>query len=171
MLPGVEAKHKKLMVESRVFPKEVRAQFEFLPQIKKFAANSATKETPEPATTKTTKKKKSAVAAKKNILDNLSPEIVYGSFDEDGSGIIVLMDLNDKGMYARYNGGLGMVGSYCCCSSLCRLLPIVPLQWFQLGSDRRDCGQAGRVPRRRIRPPPRQQKQQQHLQQHQHQQW
>ena len=79
MLPGVEAKQKKLMLESRAFPKEVRAQFEFLPQIKRFALECGGVKS----------------------LDNLTPEIVYGSFDEDGSGIIVLMDLNDKGRYSN----------------------------------------------------------------------
>eukprot|EP00095_Tigriopus_kingsejongensis_P008574 maker-scaffold167_size293163-snap-gene-0.9 protein:Tk08574 transcript:maker-scaffold167_size293163-snap-gene-0.9-mRNA-1 annotation:"uncharacterized oxidoreductase dhs-27-like" len=77
MLPGVGEKYQKLVLSTQVFRREIEAQFHLLPLLKQFVDHQNLKASFVP-----------------------SPEIVYGSYDEaEGDGIIVLMDLNERGFH------------------------------------------------------------------------
>lgn len=79
MMPGVEKKHRRLIASTLPFQHEVECLFGLLPHM---------------------------VRETKCALRTPCPEIVYGSYDDTGAGIIVLMDLNDKGFQLQnhYNG-------------------------------------------------------------------
>ena len=66
--------------------REVEAHFRHLPSLSRFSRERQQQQ-------QQSKNSKSG-----NNFSLAVPEIVYGSYDEAGAGVIVLMDLNDKGM-------------------------------------------------------------------------
>ena len=79
MLPGLEPRQRRLVSETRAFEKEIEAHFGFLPNMKHFVQENM------------------SANGRASFVDISTPQIVYGSYDNSGDGIIVLMDLNDKG--------------------------------------------------------------------------
>lgn len=72
MMPGIEERHKKIISETRVFQKEVEANKILLPKLREFAGD----------------RKISLVS---------TPQLVHGSYDDEGAGILVFVDMNDDG--------------------------------------------------------------------------
>lgn len=77
MLPGVDKSQRRLVSTTRVFQREIECQFRLVPRMKRFIAESN--------------------AAAANTVRIPCADVVYGSYDDDGAGILVLIDLNDKG--------------------------------------------------------------------------
>ena len=87
MLPGIEEKHRRLISETRVFQKEVEANFGVLPTLRAFAA------TAQPVSPNLQNKQQIKP-------EMIFPQTVYGSYDNTGAGVMLIMDLNDDGNYS-----------------------------------------------------------------------
>lgn len=75
MMPGVEEKHKLLIQDTRVFVREVEANQLVLAEMTNFLAKACSK------------------------LKIPRPQVIFGTYDDRGWGILVEMDLNDEGFF------------------------------------------------------------------------
>ena len=139
MLPGTEDRHKLLLYQSGSFRREVEALFSLLPAMKRF-----------------TEEKNAEVII-------TVPTIVYGAYDDQGLGVVALMDLNDSGNSHRRDQNQWQ-GHWCqhlqtkneithssnsvqSLVSPCRFSPTESLQRVQPGTDPDGGGETGWIPR------------------------
>lgn len=75
------------MSETLVFHKEIQAHDKYLPALGKFVEEH--------------QENRSKNMGIFTVEDN-APQMVYGNCDKEGIGVIVMMDLNDRGIIVKY---------------------------------------------------------------------
>ena len=87
---------RKLVREAGLFQREIEANFRVLSHLKRFASSTEALARTEFSSSPTTRRRKSAGGGHHWDIDISSPEIVYGCYNPNGNGVIVLLDVTTQ---------------------------------------------------------------------------